>query len=531
MRPPLPRSLPRTLLALLCLALTGSLLALPPAYAAGGRDGDPAQALARARTALSGVPQPGTDASLALRALYRQLPRLQREDPVAADEAERLLARPTEGLRDARGDGYAAPATRLCGGRVCVHFVRRTADAPDDRAWVRTTLRLARRVLRQQVDQLGYRAPRNDGTRGGDRRLDVYLADVGARGLYGYCAPERRQGVRAGSRTGSRSVTTAYCVLDDDFSRDQFGTRPGLSLRVTAAHELFHAVQFAYDVRADPWLQESTATWMEERLVGGADDNRRYLPYGQVARPWLPLDAFEATGFSHYGAWPFWEYLAERHGDGVVRRVWERAGAYEGAPHEYSTKALATVLADHGGLTSVFARYVASNVARAQEYDEGEAWPRPQVSERRLLSPDGARGRRAGARVRVDHLASRVVALSPRRSAEASLGRGRYRLRVRVVGPPARTSPAAYVVIRTGTGDVLRRVALDRDGSGTGAGAGAGTTGAITTRFPGEAQVLVVLVNASDRFVCRRPDPAYSCRGTPRDDDETFRVGGRLLRR
>ncbi len=526
MRPPLPRSLLAPVGPVLVgLVVAGVLLALPPAHAGDGRDGDPAQALARARTALVGGQQPGTDASVALRILYRQLPRLRREDPVAADEAERLLARPTEGVRDARGDGDAAPATRRCGGRVCVHFVRRTADAPEDRAWVRTTLRVARRVLRQEVDDLGYRAPRHDGTRGGDRRLDVYLADVGARGLYGYCAPERRPGARRSARRGSRSVTTAYCVLDDDFARRQYGARPGLSLRVTAAHELFHAVQFAYDVRADPWLQESTATWMEERLVGRADDNRRYLPYGQVARPWVPLDRFESTGFSQYGAWPFWELLTGRYGDDVVRRVWERAGAYAGAPHEYSTKALASVLAPHGGLAAVFARYVASNVARAQEYDEGAAWPRPQVSERRLMSPDGRRGRRVGARVQVDHLAGRVVAVSPRRSAEASLGRGRYRLHLRVVGPAARTSPAAYVVIRTHRGDVLRRVTLDRDDSGT------QTTGAITTRFTGGAQVLVVLVNASDRFVCRRPDPAYSCRGTPRDDDERFRVGGRLVRR
>ncbi len=388
---------------------------------------------------------------------------------------------------------------------------------------MRTTLRVARKVLRQQVDELGYRAARGDGTRGGDGRLDVYLADVGARGLYGYCAPERRPAARRGAGRGSRSVTTAYCVLDNDFARRQYAARPGLSLRVTAAHELFHAVQFAYDVRADPWLQESTATWMEERLVGRADDNRRYLPYGQIARPWVPLDRFDPTSFGQYGQWPFWSFLADRFGDDVVRRVWERAGAYAGAPHEYSTKALSTVLARHGGLTSVFARYAAANVARAQEYDEGAAWPRPQVSERRLLGPDGRRSRRAGAKVDVDHLASRVIGLTPRRSAQASLRGGRYRLQVRVAGPAARTSPAAYVVIRSSKGDVLRRVGLER--------VGRTTTGTVTTRFSPGAQVLVVLVNASDRFVCRRPDPAYSCRGTPRDDDETFRVGARLVRR
>ena len=46
-------------------------------------------------------------------------------------------------------------------------------------------------------------------------------------------------------------------------SFEQVGTDPMVALRATAAHELFHLVQFAYDVREDPWLVEGTATWMD----------------------------------------------------------------------------------------------------------------------------------------------------------------------------------------------------------------------------------------------------------------------------
>ncbi len=41
-------------------------------------------------------------------------------------------------------------------------------------------------------------------------------------------------------------------------------------------------MQYAYDAEDDRWLMEATATWMEERLADGANDNRQYLPYGQV---------------------------------------------------------------------------------------------------------------------------------------------------------------------------------------------------------------------------------------------------------
>ena len=48
--------------------------------------------------------------------------------------------------------------------------------------------------------------------------------------------------------------TTSFCVLDNDFARAQFGRAPMDTLRVTAAHEFFHAIQFNYDYREDRWL-------------------------------------------------------------------------------------------------------------------------------------------------------------------------------------------------------------------------------------------------------------------------------------
>ena len=59
---------------------------------------------------------------------------------------------------------------------------------------------------------------------------------------------------------------SAYVVVDDDFSTAQLGASGGLGgLRATAAHEFFHAVQYAYDSSEDAWLTEGTAVWMEDR--------------------------------------------------------------------------------------------------------------------------------------------------------------------------------------------------------------------------------------------------------------------------
>ena len=46
---------------------------------------------------------------------------------------------------------------------------------------------------------------------------------------------------------------------------------------MTAAHEFFHAVQFAYNAFQDSWLLESTAAWVEDEAFDSVNDNYQYL--------------------------------------------------------------------------------------------------------------------------------------------------------------------------------------------------------------------------------------------------------------
>lgn len=503
----LPRLLPALLLVSLVATTTPSTAADRGLRTTGSTEPAPRaqRALDDARSALAGL---GGDPGSALRDLHRALPRLG-ADPGAAAEARTLLARPTEGGADARGDGYDSPATRRCTERVCLHWVRTGPDAPPDRAWALTTLGVVDDVLALQVDELGYRAPLPDGRRGGDTRLDVYLADVGARGLFGYCAPEDLPGAR---RTGT---ATSYCVLDDDFARDDFGAAPRGSLDVTAAHELFHAVQLAYDAEDDGWFHESTATWMEERFADGADDNRRYLPYGPLRRPGVPLDLFDPSGYAHYGAWVFWEHLSDRFGVDVVRDVWDRAAVDAGDAS--SVQALRRTLRERGvHLPLALGRFAAANLAREQEYDEGAAWPSPRASATTRVT----RAAPARTEVEVDHLSSAAVVLRAG-DGDARLVPGRWALRVVVDGPRAVTRPVAWVVVERDGETVLRRVRLDAEGVGAVAVPVSSRVDAVT----------VSLTNGSSRSRCGAADPAYACGGTPRDDDQPFTVIAELARR
>jgi hypothetical protein len=379
-----------------------------------------------------------------------------------------------------------------------VHYVASTRDAPPDRAWANTTLRVMSRVWRAEVHRMGYRPPPRDGKHGGDGRFDVYLKELGSQGLYGYCAPEYRV-------DGLRHVASGYCVLDDDFARAQFGAVPQDSLRVTAAHEFAHASQFNYDYLEDSWFMEATATWMEERVYDAVNDNRQYLRAGQVGSPDQPLDVFDPRGSNQYGNWAFFEHLSSRWGVGIVREAWNHAGGV-GVPNQYSTEAVKSVLAARGGFPAVYSAFAAANTRPAQTYEEGAAWPSAQVASTWTI---GSSDRTRQDSALVDHLAARNLRAVP----GATLGAG-WRLRVVVDGPAADTSPTASVTVDR-TGDLPTQtspVPLDADGRGT-----------ATVAFDPTSvdDVTVTLANASTRFACHQ-GTYLSCEGSPRDDDGAF---------
>ena len=416
-----------------------------------------------------------------------------------------ILARPTQGAQDPEGDGYTAGSTKRCNPLICVHYVTKGADAPRSSRWIRRTLRTMTTVWHHEVDRLGFRRPPRDGRRGGDSRFDVYLTDLGSRGLFGYCAPEHRV-------KGQRYAAYGYCVLDNDFARRQYDAAPNVSLKVTAAHEFFHAIQFGYDYRADPWLMESTAVWMEESYADSADDNRRYLPYGQVHSPGVPLDEYSDAGYAQYGNWAFWQFLTDRYGAGLVRRVWNQVDAAKGGPARASVPALSHVLDRvmhrKDALAAALTSFEVANLHPGRSYPEGRQWPRAHLhAEARMRNRHGRRT----LVMHVDHLAARDMMLRP--PAQGA----RRRLRVSVAGPRRRAR--VVLTVTRADGSIRHRALVLRRG-----------TGRRTVDFsPGRVRsVVVTVVNTSQRYRCGR-GTLLSCGGMPRDDGRRFAVTARVL--
>lgn len=413
-------------------------------------------------------------------------------------------ARPTN-PDDPRGDAYTTKKVKSkCSAHVCVHWVNTTVDKPPA-GQPDVVLTQMNKIWKFEVNKLGFRAPLPDGKRGGNKKLDVYLKDVGSKGYAGYCTKDKK--------VGNGYLASAYCVLDNDFRPDQFDGHKALNtLRATAAHELFHAIQLAYDSDEDAWLVESTATWMEERYADKVNDNRKYLPSSQIALPWSPLDMAGSGGTTQFGNWIWWEYLTKSRklGDKIVRTVWENAGEYKGGGGMSSTRAVVKALKKKGTFNKLYRDFAAANTTPAKTYEEGAAWP---VSAPMDADPVLTSGKSTGGSLEVDHLASRHVRIRP----GSSVTGANKRLLVKIDGPSSKSAPAAVVQVRYKSGKVTRKVlALDADGKGKG-----------TVLFDASqiSSVIVTVVNASTRFDCwTRPsaDPAYSCTGNPRDDNRVF---------
>jgi hypothetical protein len=439
----------------------------------------------------------GRDATMVLNDLRKARGDLK---PAQRRQADALLARPTPDGDKVFGetvfyeDGEAPP---VCDTNICVHY----ANGPDSDA-PPTTDTTPENGIPDEVDRAlqyaeqvhgtyvgaGYRSPdRDGGLGGGSNMIDVYLADVGAIALYGYCTTDEPP------RGDGTSNVWSYCVIDDDFRSGQFPTNtPRENQQVTLAHEYFHAVQYAYDADEANWFLEATATWAEDEVYDSVNDNWNYLEYGQMGAPWLPLTTFGGIqGLTHYGNWIFFRYLTERHtakSGGIptlVREMMQRASNRAGQRDDTALQAIQKELKQRRSpLQKVYADFAIANRIPGKRYDEGRNYKaaRPSVT-LDLSSSKRSTGTFAG---KIKHLANEPIRFKPGKGTA-----GKWKIRIKVNMQPKVTAPTAGLVVFKKNGKVASfKIKLNKK-----------TKGSQVLAFSSRTvkQVDLVLINASPK--------------------------------
>ena len=354
----------------------------------------------------------------------------------------------------------------------------------------------------------GYRRPKSDGTKGGDARVDIYIDQLEP-GLYGYCTTDQKKLTKPGHYD-----VWAYCVLDADYSG--FPRTPIENFQVTAAHEYYHATQFAYDIADDNWFLEATATWAEDELYTAINDNYQYLKDSPITHPGKSMDKF--GGVFHYGVWNFFRYLSEHYPakvgamPGLLLQMWKNADSSKGPRKDmYSTQAINKALkkAGHTSMAEQFADYSAATRIPALTFSEGAALGYPAKS---LAGASAvAAGKRKTFKTKLDHLTSATFQFVP--------GGGTTKLKLQLkMASKSAGSRAVATIYGLGGAFSFKRIKVNGRGIGH-------------AKLPFDASVVAVevtLVNSSIRYRdCYRRDTPYACSGIPIDNNLRAQVQGK----
>jgi len=227
-------------------------------------------------------------------------------------------------------------------------------------------------VWEHTVGDLGFPSPISDGyyNGGGNGLMDIYFVNIAA---YGVTILDSIQPTLP-------ATATVYIFLENDYQGfpGYEGNRLN-ALRVTAAHEFTHAVQFALDVTElegsaedfNPAWIEMSATFMEEEHYPEIDDYLNYLIFFYDVPQWsLRTGTFLASptinywrNLHMYGSVIFPIYLSEQYGPEIIREIWSLCGAIAG-PNWVSATDQALVNASGGDVdfASAFQEFALWNV-------------------------------------------------------------------------------------------------------------------------------------------------------------------------
>lgn len=251
-------------------------------------------------------------------------------------------------------------------------------------------------VWTAELEARGWLQPPSDQTVDGDPDYDVFVQDLPS--WYGYTAGDGKadQGLQPGDNENSPGIIElnawhSYIGLENDYHG--FPCTPLDCIRVTAAHEFNHAIQFGYDAWEETWLMEATATWMEDEVYDYVNDNLAYLVF-HFDDPDLCLPGtIPYRPGRWYSDWILMRFISEHHGgQSTVRSVWEHSVNHDSYYGFFAFDTLSEALSATGAsLPSVFADFTAANYVMSTCptnepycYEEAVFYPDVYVEEENL---------------------------------------------------------------------------------------------------------------------------------------------------
>lgn len=233
------------------------------------------------------------------------------------------------------------------------------------------------------VNTLGYQPPPPDKGVHGDE-YDVYIKEFYT-SLYGQTVYEEFY---------NRQQKSCISYIEIDNNYKGFLTSGLNGLRVTAAHEYFHAIQFGYTFdynNSDIWennvfFYEISSTWMEDMVFNEIND---YYYYMSVFFRHINRSFTTYNGSYEYGNCIWNHMLTKKYGPDVIRLTWEKMIDFP------VLTALDQALASVGssfqqefGDYAIWNYFTGSRADTVNYYPEGSEYPEVKFNSTNIISVD-----------------------------------------------------------------------------------------------------------------------------------------------
>ena len=240
----------------------------------------------------------------------------------------------------------------------------------DALAYVDSVGAIFNHVWNIEIDSLGFQQPPFES---GDSCYNISISDRGD-GDYGITnTVDLISGTQIPERYSSN------IDIDNDFIGSNYTSKGIQALRVTAAHEFHHAIQYGYGWWEDNeiYAYELTSTWMEDVVYTDVNDYYQYLlDYFVGFHDGL---SFNSGNYRGYERCILAHFLAKRYGISIMKDVWT---AMRTQPFLESLDAV--LLGRGSSLQAAFGEFTYWNYFTADRadtvkyYPEGNHYPRFQ---------------------------------------------------------------------------------------------------------------------------------------------------------
>src|SRR5450631_1456584 len=156
----------------------------------------------------------------------------------------------------------------------------------------------------------------NTGCNGGDGRLDVFLVSMATVGLTGSDFGETKPTMK-----GAGQQRPTFILLNN--------AKSATELKHAAAHEYFHAIQWAYPLagaglrESYDWLKDGTAEWNADFIYPNDGLSQKKSPDYTLKVDVTSLD--QRVPAHEYGTYVFFEFLSKTIDPTLIRTIWETA--------------------------------------------------------------------------------------------------------------------------------------------------------------------------------------------------------------